>query len=263
MDTFANYILDEKNLSSKMEIIYYLSKKQNIFFDKSVILKTELARLFIKYNKIDVDENLVLTACLLCNCKKMEDTMNLEKIKTYAKQGSEYLELLGFDKKFRRICLEMNRYNDGEIREKESDVLELVDQFGGMIIDRPDRTAFNPEEAMVVLKYINFKNKYNRYVESFSEFVDNMLDINMGEFVEIDALKRLSKMYNETNDIPEFIKNIVNNYQNQIDKLMAKKYNEIKKEMFEDEKNLRPLFTEETTRKIIGDIEKSNYLVIE
>ena len=27
MDTFANYILDEKDLASKMEITYYLAKK--------------------------------------------------------------------------------------------------------------------------------------------------------------------------------------------------------------------------------------------
>ena len=51
MDTFADYILEEKNLSAKMEIAYYLSKKENIFFDKTVIFKTELARLFLKYNK--------------------------------------------------------------------------------------------------------------------------------------------------------------------------------------------------------------------
>ena len=27
MDTFANYILDEKDIASKMEITYYLAKK--------------------------------------------------------------------------------------------------------------------------------------------------------------------------------------------------------------------------------------------
>ena len=44
MDTFADYILNEKNLASKMEIVYYLTKKENIYFDKSVIVKTELDR---------------------------------------------------------------------------------------------------------------------------------------------------------------------------------------------------------------------------
>ena len=35
METFADYILDEEDLASKMEIVYYLSKNRKIFFDKS------------------------------------------------------------------------------------------------------------------------------------------------------------------------------------------------------------------------------------
>ena len=31
MDTFADYILNEKNLSSKIEITYYLAKKKKYF----------------------------------------------------------------------------------------------------------------------------------------------------------------------------------------------------------------------------------------
>ena len=70
MDTFADYILNEKDFIKKMEIVYYLQKRANIFFDNSVILKTELARLFIEQMNIDVDKNLVITACLLYACKK-------------------------------------------------------------------------------------------------------------------------------------------------------------------------------------------------
>ena len=79
-DANGNYILNEKNLASKMEIVYYLSKKENIYFDKSVIFKTELARIFLKYNKLELDENLVLTASLLCNCKKVENVRKIEEI---------------------------------------------------------------------------------------------------------------------------------------------------------------------------------------
>jgi len=32
MDDFADYILNEQDLASKMEIAYYLSKKSRIFF---------------------------------------------------------------------------------------------------------------------------------------------------------------------------------------------------------------------------------------
>ena len=49
MNTFADYILEEEKLDAKMEITYYLSKKSKIFFDKSIIFKAEIARLFLDY----------------------------------------------------------------------------------------------------------------------------------------------------------------------------------------------------------------------
>ena len=78
METFAEYILQEPDYIRKMEIVYYLKKKVDIFYDKSVILKTELAKLFIDKMNIDVDENLVLTACLLCACKKKDNPQTRE-----------------------------------------------------------------------------------------------------------------------------------------------------------------------------------------
>ena len=44
--TFADYILSEKDWIKKMEIMYYLNKRGNIFFDNSVVFKTELLKLF-------------------------------------------------------------------------------------------------------------------------------------------------------------------------------------------------------------------------
>ena len=111
MENFAEYMLNEKDLVSKMEIEYYLSKKQSIFFDKSVIFKTEIARLFMNYMEIDVDQNIVLTACLLCNCKKSDTPQDLEKIESYAKEGAEYLKEVGFGKRMCKICEEVNRYS--------------------------------------------------------------------------------------------------------------------------------------------------------
>ena len=185
----------EKNLASKIEIVYYLSKKEKITFDRSVIFKTEIARLFLKYNKLNVDENLVLTACLLCNCKKRENATKLEEIKTYAKRGAEYLETLGFDKRFCKICEESNRYSGSNPREKESDILELVEQFGGMLLDRPERIGFKPDEAMVLLIHRNLKDEYNRYLETFSQFVNILEEINMGEFIEVKSLFKLTKIF--------------------------------------------------------------------
>ncbi len=176
-ETFASYILSEKDWIRKMEIMYYLERKTNIFFDKSVVFKTELAKLFIEQKKIDVDKNLVVTACLLCNCKKPKQFTDLDKVRLYAKEGAEYLAQLGFSRRFCKICEEVNRYSGSEPREKESDILELVDQYGGMLLDRPERIGFKPDEALVLLEYRNLKDKNNVYLEDFKEFVNEMQEV--------------------------------------------------------------------------------------
>lgn len=177
METFADYILSEKDWIKKMEIMHYFQLKTGIFFDKSVIFKTYLAKLFLESTDIDLDTNLVLTACLLCNCKKRKGPQDLEKIKTYAKEGATYLSKLGFSSRFCKICEEVNRYSGNAIREKESDVLELVDNFGGMLLDRPERIAFKVDEALVLLEYRNLKDKNNRYLQKFKKFANEMQEV--------------------------------------------------------------------------------------
>lgn len=258
MNTFANYILGEKNLASKIEIAYYLSKKEKIFFDKSVIFKTELARLFLKYNKLELDENLILTACLLCNCKKVHNSRNEEDIKAYAKNGAEYLKTLGFNKRFCKICEEVNRYSGSSPREKESDVIELVDHFGAMLLDRPERIGFKPDEALILLKHRNLKGEYNRYLESFEQFINLLQNINMKDTVEIKALKKLKKMCNESEDVKSFMQKVINEYEIEVDLLIDKEYEKIKDQMFQCNHKNRAMFTEETTQRIIGNLEKKN-----
>jgi len=179
MKNFSDYILSEKNYLKKLEIVYYLSKKENIFFDNSVVFKTELARLFIETMDIDVDKNMVLTACMLCGCKKPKEAQNLDRVKTYAVEGAEYLSTLGFSDKFCKMCIEINRYNEIEEREKESDILELIDCFGGMLLHRPEREGFKPEEALILLEERNLKGKDNRYLKDFKKFVLAMEDIKI------------------------------------------------------------------------------------
>jgi hypothetical protein len=94
MEEFAKYILNEEDLISKIEIIYFLAPKLGINFDKSIVFKTEIARMFLKYTKVKVDQNLVLTACLLCNCKKVDDAQKIGKLQTYAKEGADTSELM-------------------------------------------------------------------------------------------------------------------------------------------------------------------------
>ena len=173
METFADYILSERDFAKKQEIVYYLKKKKGIFFDKSVILKAEIAKLFIETMNLDVDENLVLTACLLYACKKNNLERNYERVKRYAQDGAEYLHTLGFSDKFCKICTEVNRYfEDPEVkREKEGDILELVDNFGGLVLDRPERKGYPIDEAMNLIENRNLKDKHNIYLEKFKEFM--------------------------------------------------------------------------------------------
>ncbi len=255
MNTFADYMLDEESLDSKMEITYYLSKKTKIFFDKSVIFKTEIARLFLNYSKIDVDKNLMLTACLLCNCKKVDNAQDIDKIHTYAKEGANYLREIGFGKRFCKICEEINRYSSSNPRERESDILELVDQFGGMLLDRPERIGFKPDEALVLLEHRNLKDQYNRYMHTFIDFVQFIEKIQISNRVNMSALRRLVKIYNETEELTKFIQTVVYEFEPKIDQLIAKQNEAIASQLFEEKEGAnRPLFSEETTKKIMAHI---------
>lgn len=191
-ETFASYILDEQDWIRKMEIMYYLERKGNVFFDKSVILKTELAKLFIDIMDIkDIDKNILITASLLCNCRKPNNFSDINKVKSYAKDGAEYLQKLGFSERFCKICEEVNRYTRSEPREKESDILELVDHFGGMLLDRFDRIAFKPDEALLLVEYRNLKNKPNRYLEQFTQFIEQIQKVHIGLHRTIEYLSKL------------------------------------------------------------------------
>lgn len=183
-ETFADYILNEKDWARKLEIMYYLKKKINIFYDNTVIFKTLITKQFLDYLKINnpeinLDENLIITARLLCDCKKKENLTDLEDIKSYAKNGAEFLSKLGFDENFCKICEGVNRHTITENRSPESDILELSDQFGGMLLDRPERIGFAPDEALVLLQFRNLKDKDNQYLDEFVSFVNYMEKIEV------------------------------------------------------------------------------------
>lgn len=179
VETFADYILSEKDWIKKMEIVYYLQKRTGIFYDNSVVFKTLLTKLFIDRTDLGIDKNEVLTASLLWSCKKELTSNDISKIQSFAKEGAEFLSTLGFSEKFCRICEGVNRYSGITPREKESDILELTDQFGGMLLSRPERIAFKPDEALVLLEYRNLKYKDNRYLEEFKNFVTNMEEVKI------------------------------------------------------------------------------------
>ena len=248
MEEFAEYILNEDDLISKIEIIYFLAPKLGINFDKSTVFKTEIARMFLKYTKAKVDNNLVLTACLLCNCKKVDDSQKIGKLKTYAKEGAQYLAKLGFDERFCKICEGVNRYSGVNPREKESDILEVVDQFGGMLIDRPERVGFNPDEALVLLEHRNLKSEYNRYLEIFRGFVETMEKVEIQGAVNTTVFARLQKLSRESKEVPEFVKKLATDYSVNVDQ----KLKELECVINYDKKNEnRSMFSVESEERIL------------
>ena len=250
MRGLAEYILSEKDLITKMEIIYYLAPKFDLNFDKSIIFKTEIARMFLKYTNAKVDHNLVLTASLLCNCKKVDNAQKLGKLETYATEGAEHLKTLGFDERFCKICEGVNRYSEQEKREPESDILELVDQFGGMLLDRPERIGLNPDEALVLLEHRNLKNEYNRYLESFREFAQAFDKIYIQGVVNTTIFARLQKLVRESKDVPEFVDKLSVDYSVTVDQKIV----EVLKNTTVETEN-KSLFTNETKEKILKHIE--------
>ena len=257
METFAEYILSEENLVSKIEIAYYLSKKTGIFFDKSVLFKTEIARQFIEYMKPEVDLNLVLTASLLCNCKKSNEAQTQTKLKNYAIDGATYLGQLGFDKRFCKICEEINRYSQSSPRENESDILELAENFGGMLLNRPERIGLDIDEALVLLEHRNLKDKYNRYLHTCIEYANEMKTIEIQDPEIINPFKKLSKIYNETEDVKDFTKKVVYEYIPMVNKKVAKHREETTSELLSNKRcnPNRALFSEETTKKILKQMD--------
>lgn len=279
MEDFATYILEEENLSQKMLITYYLSKKTGIFFDKSIVLKAEIAKMFIEYMQINVDKNLVLTAMLLCNCKKIENAQKIGKLETYAKEGAEYLSTLGFSKRFCKICEEVNRYSESSPRERESDILEVVDQFTGLILNRVEREAFTTEEALVVLKERNLKYTDNRYIEMFIEFIKELENVTIKETIDVPIIKKLVHLHNKEANVKTFIATLANNYSERINKALEENIKKNAKKVLRKEKNeesniktdfekmkelaettknkSRALFSDDTTQKVLNH--KSKY----
>ena len=173
------------------------------------------------------------------------------RIKTYAKEGAEHLAKLGFNKKFCKMCEEVNRYSGSKPREGESDILELVDQFGGMLIDRPERVGFSPDEALVLIEHRNLKSEYNRYLEIFREFVATMEKVEIHGAVNTTVFARLQKLIRESKGIPEFVKKLATDYSISVDEKLEEIVG-IKN--VTAKKDNRAMFTSESEQRILKHI---------
>jgi len=177
--TFANKILIEKDFGKKIKIINDVKEELDIFFDNTIMYKAFVTKMFIEVMELDVDENILVTAMMLCGCKKINNAQAISKIETYAEESAEFLEELGFPKDFCILCEQHNRYSDKYERKKESDILEVVDHFAGMLLDRPERVAFPIEEALLLLENRNLKKCNNAYLSDFKKFINIAKEIKI------------------------------------------------------------------------------------
>ncbi len=175
----SKVMLEEKEFGKKIKIMNFIKEKTDIFFDNTVIFKALIVKLFIETMDLDVDENLLVSAMLLCQCKKVNNAQDIKRIETYAKESADYLKKMGFDDDFCLLCEQHNRYSNNYPRKRESDILEIADQFGGMLLDRPERIAFPIEEALILLESRNLKGCNNVYLEDFKKFIRIAKEINI------------------------------------------------------------------------------------
>ena len=96
MQKIARFIYGQKSFMRKVEMVYYLKKLNNLFFDNSVIFKAELARMFIDSMCLDVDKNLVVTSVLVYSLKKVNSPQERSRILTEKQRDKEFLQLFSF-----------------------------------------------------------------------------------------------------------------------------------------------------------------------
>ena len=178
MKTIDDYILNEPDYLKKLENVYYFKKVEGINFDNSVLFKTELARMFIEKMNIDVDKNLTITSCLLYACKKDKNETDKVQKFFYVKDSIDYLEKIGFSDKvcnvFKYMCIDSK-----EERPRECDIIELVDGFGDLVLNREDRMGYSVDEALNLLVNRNLKNRNNVFLKKFEDFIKMEEGVNL------------------------------------------------------------------------------------
>ena len=88
-ESFASYILSQTDWGKKLEIMFYLKKKTNIYYNNAVIFKTLISKMFTEYlneknPEMNLDINLIITARLLCDCCKEDDITDKNEIQNYS-----------------------------------------------------------------------------------------------------------------------------------------------------------------------------------
>lgn len=210
---FAKSILEEKELIKKItSICRYQKSTIDVFFDTTSLLKAELARLFIeRANLENINQNQVMTACLVYAFKRTNSPKEIERIKKEKDEDKRFLKTLGFDEQFCKVCSEYNRYNEPEeyLREKEGDILELIDKFVGLIMHREDRLAFPVSEALDLLDTKLLAGIENIYKNEFMKFIQDLEEIEVTRDVGVVTYFANQTNKNQRHDMASMIEVII------------------------------------------------------
>lgn len=210
---FAESMLEESELIKKVAIVCRYQKSTiDVFFDTTSLLKAELARLFIeRVNLENINQNQVMTACLVYAFKRTNSPKEIERIKKEKEEDKKFLKSLGFDEHFCKICSEYNRYNEPEeyFRENEGDILELIDKFVGLIMHREDRLAFPVSEALDLLDTKVLAGNENGYKNEFIKFIQDLEQIEVTRDVGVVTYFANQTNKNQRHDIASMIEIII------------------------------------------------------
>ena len=181
----AEALLKEEDLIRKFEIMYYLQKKEAIFFNTTSMIKAEILRMFLEDQKIEgIDISEMLTLSLIYTIKRIDSPQEKERMKENKLENIKYIQSLGFSEKFAKNA---TYYKEGDVPEEERTIeeklLDIFDQFAGLISHREDRIAYQIPQALDILEKNNMATTTNEYLPIFIEYVnrvDESKGANMG-----------------------------------------------------------------------------------
>ena len=191
----ADALLEEKDLIKKFEIMFYFQKKESIFFNTTSMIKAELMRMFLENQKIEgVDISEMLTLALIYTVKRIDSPQEIQRMVENKEENMKYIQSLGFSKDFAQNA---TYYKEVDEPEKERTIqeklLDIFDQFAGLISHREERIAYKIPQALDVLGKTNLASSSNEYLPLFIKFIKEK-DVSVG--AQLGVISDLQKGIN-------------------------------------------------------------------
>lgn len=191
----ADALLKEEDLIRKFEIMFYLQKKESIFFNTTSMIKAELMRMFLEEQKIpNIDISEMLTMSLIYTVKRIDSPQERQRMKDNKQENMEYIQSLGFSDEFAKNA---TYYKEGDVpdaeRTVEEKILDIFDQFAGLISHREERIAYDIPQALDVLEKTNMASTSNEYLPIFIKYIQ---EVDESEGAQMGVISDLQKGIN-------------------------------------------------------------------